>query len=162
MKSPPSYLPATPGVYQFLDAKDNILYIGKAKQLAKRVAQYFSPGSLRKQEMVNDAAKIVYIETPTEEDALLLEDNLIKKHLPEYNKLLRTNSNYVFLKVSRGPFPAFMIVKKRVNDGSTYIGPRYRSAQLRQMLRYLRHIFKFHTMKPSEFAKGVLSTDYFF
>ncbi len=112
--------------------------------------------------MVAAASHIERIETPSEADALLLEDNLIKQHLPEYNKLLRNNSSYVFLKISKGPFPTFRIVKKRANDGSTYIWPRYNSKQLRQLLRYLRQVFKFHTMKPLEFGKWVLHSDYFF
>ena len=71
--------------------------------------------------MVAAAAHIERIETPSEADALLLEDNLIKEHLPEYNKLLRNNSSYVFLKISTGDFPTFRLVKKRVQDGSIYI-----------------------------------------
>ncbi|MBP6256629.1 hypothetical protein KA405_02675 [Patescibacteria group bacterium] len=71
--------------------------------------------------MVSSACRVEWIETPSEADALLLEDNLIKTHLPEYNKLLRNNSSYVFLKISKGNFPTFRIVKKRTNDGSTYI-----------------------------------------
>lgn len=112
--------------------------------------------------MVALAQRIEWIETPSEADALLLEDNLIKGYLPEFNKLLRNNSSYVFLKISKGDFPTFRIVKKRSNDGSTYIGPRYNSKLLRQLLRYLRQVFKFHQMKPTEFAQGTLSSDYFF
>lgn len=112
--------------------------------------------------MVAQATRVERIQTPSEADALILEDNLIKQHLPEYNRLLRNNSQYVFLKISPGPFPTFRIVKKRANDGSTYIGPRYNSKQLRELLRYLRQIYQFHTMKPREFAKWTLSSDYFF
>lgn len=162
MLTPPPRLPESPWVYQFFDHKGQLLYIGKAKNIAKRVQQYFTPWSLRKQEMVAQAAYIEWIETPSEADALLFEDNLIKQHLPEYNKLLRNNSSYVFLKINKGDFPTFRIVKKRSNDGSTYIWPRYNSKQLRQLLRYLRQVFKFHTMKPTEFAKWVLASDYFF
>ena len=71
--------------------------------------------------MVALASHIEWIETPSEADALLFEDNLIKQHLPEYNKLLRNNSSYVFLKITKGVFPTFRIVRKRSNDGSTYI-----------------------------------------
>jgi excinuclease UvrABC nuclease subunit len=71
--------------------------------------------------MVALAQRIEWIETPSEADALLLEDNLIKEYLPEFNKLLRNNSSYVFLKISKGSFPTFRIVRKRSNDGSTYI-----------------------------------------
>jgi len=162
MHTPPPHLPSSPWVYKFFDHKGQLLYVGKAKSIMKRVQQYFSPGSLWKQEMVSAAARIERIETPSEADALLLEDNLIKQHLPEYNKLLRNNSSYVFLKISKGPFPTFRIVKKRTKDGSTYIWPRYNTKQLWQLLRYLRQVFKFHTMKPLEFGKWVLHSDYFF
>lgn len=162
MKQPPSNLPTSPWVYKFFDYKGQLLYIWKAKNIAKRIQQYFTPGSLRKQEMVALASHIEWIETPSEADALLFEDNLIKQHLPEYNKLLRNNSSYVFLKIAKGSFPTFRIVRKRSNDGSTYIGPRYNSKLLWQLLRYLRQVFKFHTMKPTEFNQGTLSSDYFF
>lgn len=162
MLTPPPYLPPSPGVYKFFDKRWTVLYIGKAKHIAKRVQQYFTPGSLWKQEMVAEATRIEWIETTTERDALLLEDTLIKEYLPEYNKLLRSNSGYVFLKIPKWPFPLLSIVKKRSNDGSTYIGPRYGSKQLRMLLRHLRQIYQFHQMKPIEFKKGTLSTDYFF
>lgn len=158
----PSNLPNTPWVYKFFDHKGQILYIGKAKNIAKRIQQYFSPWSLWKQEMVATAQHIEWIETPTEADALLLEDSLIKQKLPEYNKLLRNNTNYVFLKISKGSFPLFTLVRKRINDGSNYIWPKYASKQLWLLLRHLRQLFQFHTMKASEFEKWTLSSDYFF
>ncbi len=162
MITPPTQLPTSPWIYQFFDHKGQLLYIWKAKNIAKRVQQYFTPWSLWKQEMISSAGRVEWIETPSEADALLLEDNLIKTHLPEYNKLLRNNSSYVFLKISKGDFPTFRIVKKRTNDGSTYIWPRYNSKQLREILRYLRKVLKFHIMKTREFAAWTLHSDYFF
>lgn len=162
MITPPTRLPSSPWVYKFFDHKGTLLYVWKAKNIAKRIAQYFSAGSLRKQEMVAAADHLERIETPSEADALLLEDGLIKQHLPEFNKLLRNNTQYVFLKISPWLFPTFRIVRKRTNDGSAYVWPRYNTKQLRELLRYLRKVFKFHTMKPREFAMGTLHSDYFF
>ena len=84
-----SHIPHTPGVYIFKDRKQTILYIGKAKDLAKRVSHYFTPGSVWKQDMVAKAHSVEFIEVTTESEALYLEDNLIKKHTPEYNRLLK-------------------------------------------------------------------------
>lgn len=158
----PPHLPSWPWVYKFFDHKGVLLYVGKAKNIAKRVQQYFTPWSLRKQEMVAAAHHLERIETPSEADALLLEDGLIKQYLPEFNKLLRNNSQYVFLKISKWPFPTFRIVKKRNTDGSTYVWPRYNTKQLRELLRYLRKVFKFHNMKKREFDQWTLHSDYFF
>ena len=82
-------LPTNPGIYLFKDRKDTILYIGKAKNLQKRIWQYFSPNSLRKQEMLEKADKVDFLIVKNESEALYLEDNMIKQHQPEYNNLLK-------------------------------------------------------------------------
>jgi excinuclease ABC subunit C len=84
-----SHLPTHPGVYLFKESNGTILYIGKAKNLQKRVAQYFAPGSLRKQEMLTKAASVDFLVVNNEGEALYLESNLIKKHKPFYNNMLK-------------------------------------------------------------------------
>lgn len=84
-----AHLPTDPGVYFFKDTTGTILYIGKAKNLQKRVSQYFSPGSLRKQEMLTKAASVDFLVVKNESEALYLESNLIKKHKPFYNNMLK-------------------------------------------------------------------------
>jgi len=97
------------------------LYIGKAKNLKKRVGQYFMPGSMWKQDMLHAASSVEYIETASEQEALLLEEELIKERLPDYNRLLKYNSNYVYIRYSDEEFPKIEIVRKRKKDKAVYI-----------------------------------------
>jgi excinuclease ABC subunit C len=137
------------------------LYIGKAKNLKKRVQQYFTPGSVWKQEMVAKADRIEFIEVSSESDSLTLEENLIKEHLPEYNRLLKNNSNHIFIKFSNEDFPSVSLSRTRRKDKAMYIGPKQNTQELRKLLQYLRQIFKFRTNSSAEFHKGVLTTDYY-
>jgi excinuclease ABC subunit C len=141
--------------------KGTILYIGKAKNLKSRVQQYFSKGSVWKQEMVAIAETVEFIEVSSESDALTLEENLIKQHLPEYNRLLKYNSNHTFVKFTREDFPAVTLSRTRYKDRATYIGPKQNTKELRKLLQYLRQIFKYRTTSSTEFQKGVLTTDFY-
>ncbi len=154
------YVPETPWVYIFRDKKETILYIGKAKNLEKRVSQYFSPWSVRKQDMVHKAKKIEYIEATSEEEALLLEEELIKSYLPEYNRLLKYNSNYVYIRFSPEEFPQVNVVRKRSNDWAEYIGPKQRSKRLYTLMNYLRRLYKFRTMWKTKFNMWEIEMDY--
>lgn len=116
-----STAPTSPGIYIFKNDTDIILYVGKAKNIAKRVSQYFSPGSMRKQDMMAHATKIERIETQTEAEALYLEENLIKTHQPEYNRLLKNNSHYVYIKITHHPYPSVFVTKQKKNDKAEYI-----------------------------------------
>jgi excinuclease ABC subunit C len=116
-----SHIPTTPGIYIFKDRKGKILYIGKAKNLKNRVQQYFSKGSVWKQEMVAIAETVEFVEVSSESDALTLEENLIKQYLPEYNRLLKHNSNHIYIKFSKEDFPAVTLSRTRFKDRATYI-----------------------------------------
>lgn len=154
------YLPSSPWVYQFRKKSGKMLYIWKAKNLQKRVGQYFSPWSMRKQDMVHQADHIEYIETTSEEEALLLEEQLIKQYMPDYNRLLKHNSNYVFIKYTNETFPQVMIVRKRRDDGATYIWPKHRSKHLYNLMKHLRRMFKYRTMKKKLFNAWVVDMDF--
>ncbi len=97
------------------------MYVGKAKDLAKRVSQYFTPGSVWKQDMLTKAHRVDFIEVTTESEALYLEDNLIKTNNPEYNRLLKGDNSYVYLKITKEDFPQLFLTRMRKNDGCTYI-----------------------------------------
>ena len=118
-------LPKSAGVYQFFDSKDNIIYIGKAKNLKKRVASYFSKqshtGKTRK--LISSIYLIKYIVVQTESDALLLENNLIKKHKPKYNIQLKDGKSYPWICIKNERFPRIFLTRKIINDGSEYYGP---------------------------------------
>lgn len=127
----------------FKDKKGNILYIGKAKNLQKRVSQYFAPNSLRKQEMLNKAATLDFLIVNNESEALYLEDNLIKQHQPEYNNLLKADNSYTYIKITHEQFPQILLTKRKIHDGATYIGPKRDSIQLKKFLQYMRQINKY-------------------
>jgi excinuclease ABC subunit C len=113
--------PNKPGVYVFKDATDKILYIGKAKNLQKRLQQYFAPGSLRKQEMLAQASTLDFHIVKNESEALYLEDNMIKKHQPYFNNLLKADNSYIYIKITKEAFPQIITTRKKINDGATYI-----------------------------------------
>ena len=156
----PQYIPSTPGVYKFLWKGKKILYIGKAKDLSKRVKQYFMPGSMWKQDMMYSAVSIEFIQTTTEEEALLLEEALIKQYKPDYNKLLKHNTNYLYIRYTNEEFPKVEIVRKRKNDKATYVGPKQRSKMLYNTMKYLRRIFKRRTMSKVQFNKWIIDMDF--
>jgi len=118
-------LPNNPGVYQFLDAKNKIIYIGKAKNLKKRVSSYFSnqghTGKTAK--LISNISFIKHIIVKTESDALLLENNLIKKHKPKYNIQLKDGKSYPWICIKNERFPRLFITRKLLDDGSEYYGP---------------------------------------
>ena len=157
-----SKIPQNPWVYLFKDRKWAILYIGKAKNLQKRLWQYFSPTSLRKQEMLDKATKVDFLIVKNESEALYLEDNLIKQHQPEYNNLLKADNSYVYIKITKEQFPQIFLTRKKINDGSLYIGPKNDTIQLKKFLQYLRQILKFRGCKATQFKQGKLCSDYYF
>lgn len=157
-----SKIPTQAGVYLFKDRKDEILYIGKAKNLQKRLTQYFSPNSLRKQEMLSKATKVDFLTVKNESEALYLEDNLIKQHQPFYNNLLKADNSYTYIKITKEQFPQIILTKRRNNDGAIYIGPKNDTIQLKKFLQYLRQILKFRGCKTTQFKQGKLCSDYYF
>ncbi len=140
-------LPHSPGVYQFFDTDGAILYVGKAKNLRKRVASYFN----KKQEngktrvMVGKIRQIRHIVVPTESDALLLENNLIKEHQPRYNVLLRDDKSYPWLCIKNERFPRIFPTRKRIRDGSEYFGPYTQMRTVRALLDLIRSVYPLRT-----------------
>ncbi|MCF7834815.1 GIY-YIG nuclease family protein [Candidatus Gracilibacteria bacterium] len=157
-----SKIPDKAGVYFFKDKTGDILYIGKAKDLKKRVAQYFSPGSIWKQEMLEKANCVDFVLVKNESEALYLEDNLIKKHKPYYNNMLKGSNSYAYIKITNEEFPQIFITRKRLNDGSTYIGPKHNTINLKKFLQYLRQVLQYRGCKISEFKKGKICSDFYF
>lgn len=139
-------LPSKPGVYQFLDSSGRILYVGKARNLKKRISSYFSkrqPGKTAV--MLSHAASLHHIVTETESDALLLENNLIKKHQPRYNILLKDDKTYPWICVKKEPFPRIFSTRKVIRDGSEYFGP-YTSVQMvKTILDLVRQLYPLRT-----------------
>jgi excinuclease ABC subunit C len=142
-------LPDKPGVYIFKDEEEKILYVGKAKNLKKRVKSYF------KDELDSDKTRIMmkhfhsleYIVTDTEKEALILESNLIKKYLPRYNIRLKDDKRYPYVKITNENFPRVIITRRIIEDGSYYYGPFTDVTPLRRMLRYIKALFKIRDCK---------------
>lgn len=157
-----SHIPNQAWVYFFKDKTWNILYIWKAKNLQKRVAQYFSPWSVWKQEMVSQAQWVDFVIVQNESEALYLEDNLIKKHKPYYNNMLKWSNSYAYIKITKEEFPQIYITRKKFNDGAIYIWPKHNTMQLKNFLQYLRQVLQYRWCKTSQFKQHKLCSDYYF
>ena len=140
-------LPNNPGVYQYYNAEGNLLYIGKAKSLRKRVSSYFNKvhDNHKTNVLVKQIADIKYIVVETEYDALLLENNLIKKHQPKYNILLKDDKTYPWIAIRHEDFPRVMVTRKPVKDGSVYFGPYASGTMMYTLLDLIKELFKLRT-----------------
>ena len=137
-------LPELPGCYQYFDKNKEIIYVGKAKNLKRRVSSYFNKNqqSRKTQILVSKIEDINYVIVPTDEDALLLENNLIKKFKPRYNILLKDDKSYPSVCVTNEYFPRVFKTRKILNDGSTYYGPFSHAGTLNNMLELINKMFQ--------------------
>lgn len=140
-------LPNTPGVYQYYDRSDKLLYIGKAKNLKKRVASYFTKNheNGKTRVLVKKIASIKHIVVETETDALLLENNLIKKYQPKYNVLLKDDKTYPWICIKKEPFPRVFLTRNIWKDGSEYFGPYTSVKTTRALLSLIKELYPLRT-----------------
>lgn len=140
-------LPTSPGVYQYYDRSDQLLYIGKAKNLKKRVASYFTKNheSGKTRVLVKKIARVKHIVVETESDALLLENNLIKKYQPRYNVLLKDDKTYPWICVKKEPFPRVFLTRNVWKDGSEYFGPYTSVKTARALLSLIKELYPLRT-----------------
>lgn len=140
-------LPDNPGVYQYYDKDGKILYVGKAKNLKKRVSSYFNKvhESGRTNVMVRKIAQIRHIVVPTETDALLLENNLIKKLQPRYNILLKDDKSYPWICIKNEPFSRIFTTRNRIKDGSEYFGPYTNFKTVYTILDMIKELYPLRT-----------------
>lgn len=138
-----SGIPETPGIYRFLDDCQYPIYIGKAKSLKKRISSYFlkSQNSAKTERMVFTARSIEFTVVDTEQDALLLENALIKKYQPRYNINLKDDKTYPYICVKKEPFPRVFLTRKIINDGSEYYGPYTSLQKVYSILEFIREVF---------------------
>lgn len=140
-------IPENPGIYKYINAEGTILYIGKAKNLKKRVSSYFLKAErpYRIQRMLQQTERVEVTIVDTEQDALLLENNLIKQFQPKYNVLLRDDKTYPYIVIKKEDFPRIFFTRKQVRDGSKYLGPYTSINDARQILSMLKTLFPMRT-----------------
>lgn len=140
--------PHSPGVYRYYDAEGNVIYVGKAKDLHKRVAQYFVPPERLTRKtavMVSKIADAEFTVVESEADALLLENNLIKQFKPRYNILLKDSKTYPWICVSIGDFPKVFLTRRMVRDGSRYFGPYSSVIHARNLVEFFHSVYPLRT-----------------
>ena len=142
-------LPDRPGVYLYRDDKAQVVYVGKAASLRSRVRSYFQearPHDAKTDALVRQIRDLEFIVTDNELEALMLEANLVRKHRPRYNIILRDDKHYPFLKLTTNePFPRLLVARRVQNDGATYYGPFYPATAMRETLRLTRQLFPLRT-----------------
>ncbi|MBR4064794.1 MAG: excinuclease ABC subunit C [Tidjanibacter sp.] len=150
LKEQVAALPTTPGVYRFYNSSGEVIYVGKAKNLRRRVSSYFverADHSAKVRVMVSRIERLEHIDTATEQDALLLENSLIKRLQPRYNILLKDDKTYPWIVVRNEHFPRVESTRRVVRDGSTYFGPYASVTMQRSMLEYAHSLFHIRTCR---------------
>lgn len=153
-------LPDNPGVYQYYDKEDKILYVGKAKNLKKRVSSYFNKvhDNGKTNVLVRKIVTIKHIVVSSEQDALLLENNLIKKLQPRYNVLLRDDKTYPWICIKKEPFPRIFPTRRMIKDGSEYFGPYTNFKTVNTILDLIKELYPLRTcnfdLSPVNIDKG--------
>jgi excinuclease ABC subunit C len=159
-------LPTHPGVYLFKDEDGRVLYVGKAQSLRSRVKSYFREGGDGRatvEFLIARAKSIDFVVTGTEQEALILENNLIKKHRPRYNVVFKDDKSYVHLRLdSKHAFPRLTVVRRPRRDGATYFGPFASAGSVRQTLRTLGRIFPMRTCTDTDFASRIRPCLYYY
>lgn len=153
-------LPHKPGVYQYYDDKNRIIYVGKAKDLKKRVSSYFAKInsiSGKVQMLVRKIADIKYIVVETEQDALLLENNLIKKYQPHYNVALKDDKTFPWICIKNEPFPRIFSTRNVIRDGSDYFGPYANVRLMNTLLELSRQLYPLRNCSLHLTTKNILS-----
>ena len=155
-----SILPDTPGVYLYYDAGGTVIYVGKAKNLKRRVSSYFNRvhDSVRTNLLVRAIADMKYIVVPTEQDALNLENSMIKEYRPRYNVLLKDDKSYPWIVVTNEMYPRVFLTRERKRDGSRYFGPYTNVGVAKAVLDLIRELYPVRTCRlpinPDYLAKG--------
>ncbi len=160
LKEKIAILPDTPGVYMYFDAEGNVIYVGKAKNLKRRVSSYFNRTHdvLRTNLLVSNIADMKYIVVPTEQDALNLENSMIKEYKPRYNVLLKDDKSYPWIVVTNEMYPRVFITRQHIKDGSKYYGPYTNAGVAKTVLDLIGELYPVRTCRlpltPEYIAKG--------
>src|SRR6195952_366567 len=133
-------IPVQPGIYKYYDSSDSLLYVGKAKNLRKRVSSYFSKTftTYKTHELVQRIHRIEFTIVNSEQDAFLLENSLIKQYQPRFNINLKDDKSYPYIVVKNEPFPRVFLTRRKINDGSEYLGPFTSVGKVRELLDFVK------------------------
>ena len=155
-------LPNSPGVYQYFDKNDKIIYVGKAKNLKKRVASYYTKNheNGKTKVLVKKIVKIKHIVVNTETDALLLENNLIKKYKPRYNVLLKDDKSYPWICIKKERFPRIFMTRRVIKDGSEYFGPYTSVRTVKVLLDLIKELYPLRTCNYDLSQKNINERKY--
>lgn len=154
-------LPENPGVYRFLDSNGRIIYVGKAKNLRKRVVSYFGRNQAGKTKvMVARIAGISHVVVDSESEALLLENNLIKQHQPRYNVLMKDDKTFPWICIKNEPFPRVFLTRSVINDGSSYFGPYTSVVMARTLLGLIRELYQLRNCSYNLSEEKIASSRY--
>ena len=155
-------MPSEPGVYQFFNKDDKIIYIGKAKNLKKRVSSYFQKnvGSRKTKNLVKNIHNIKHIVVSSESDALLLENSLIKKYQPKYNILLRDDKTYPWIVIKKESFPRVLTTRRVEKDGSEYFGPFTNYKTVRTIMDIFSNLYSLRTCHYDLRQKNIIENKY--
>jgi excinuclease ABC subunit C len=140
-------IPKQPGIYKYFDAGNELLYVGKAKHLRKRVASYFTKTftSYKTHELVHRIARIEFTIVNSEQDAFLLENSLIKEYQPRFNINLKDDKSYPYIIIKNEPFPRVFLTRKKINDGSEYLGPYTSVKKVRELMEFIKQTIQLRT-----------------
>src|SRR6185295_9025331 len=135
-----STIPGSPGIYKYFDVDNNLIYVGKAKNLRKRVTTYFIKTftSYKTYELVQRIARIEFTIVNSEQDAFLLENSLIKQYQPRFNINLKDDKSYPFIVIKNEPFPRVFLTRRKIEDGSEYLGPFTSVGKVRELLDFIK------------------------
>jgi excinuclease ABC subunit C len=153
-------IPHQPGIYKYFDAKDELIYVGKAKDLRKRTGSYFSKSitTYKTHELVQRIRRIEFTITGSEQDAFFLENALIKQYQPKFNIDLKDDKSFPFIVIKKEAYPRVFLTRTRINDGSEYLGPFTSVAKVRELLNFIRQNVALRTCKlnlsPNQVKKG--------
>ena len=142
-------IPIQPGIYKYYDSTGELLYVGKAKNIRKRVGSYFSKTftGYKTHELVNRIHRIEFTIVNSEQDAFLLENSLIKKFQPRFNINLKDDKSYPYIVIKKEPFPRIFLTRKKINDGSEYLGPFTSAGKVRELISFIRQYIPLRTCK---------------
>src|SRR5215510_5764529 len=144
-------IPREPGIYKYYNEQNELLYVGKAKDLRKRVSSYFLKNltSYKTHELVNRIHHIEFTIVNSEQDAFFLENSLIKNFQPRFNINLKDDKSYPYIIIKKEPFPRIFLTRKKINDGSEYLGPFTSAGKVRELISFIRQFIPLRTCKLS-------------